>query len=85
MYLSYPSNADPLVISFEQAIYEVNETEGQVEVCVILTSQNADIFNVSGGVVSASINIETNETLPSSAAMASEFPWILYSHASHTT
>ena len=82
MYLSYPSNADPLVISFERAIYEVNETEGQVEVCVILTSQNTDIFNVSGGVVSASINIETDETLPSSAAMASEFPWILYtSHA----
>ena len=74
MYLSYPSNADPLVISFERAVYEVSERKGQVEVCVILTSQNPDIFNVSGGVVNASINIETDENLPSSAAMASEFP-----------
>ena len=71
---SYFSNADPLEVSFEQAMYEVNEAAGQVEVCVILTSPITDIFqNVVGVEVNEDTQIRTHERFPSNPAMASEF------------
>ena len=68
------SLAEPLLVSFEQTIYEVLETAGQVEVCVILTRPETDIFNnVVGVEVFVDWFVEINEYFPSGAAIASEF------------
>ena len=66
---------EPLVVSFEHTLYEVAETAGQVEICVILTRPDTDIFeNVVGVEVFEDDVIKTNEFIPMGAAIASEFP-----------
>ena len=65
---------EPLVVSFERTLYEVAETAGHVEVCVILTRPQTDIFeNVVGVEVFEHDMIKTNEFFPIGAAVASEF------------
>ena len=71
---AHPCYSEPFVVSFEHTIYEVAETAGQVEVCVILTRPVTDIFeNVIGVEVYEDDMIKTNEHFPSGAAIASEF------------
>jgi len=71
--------AEPLVVSFEHTIYEVNETAGQVEVCVNLTSPDTstDIFD---SVVRVEVyednSFKTNEHFPNGAAVAGGFQYI---------
>ena len=66
---------EPFVVSFEQMLYEVAETTEQVEVCVILTRPDTDIFeNVVGVEVFEDFVLKTNEFIPMDAAIASEFP-----------
>jgi len=70
---------EPLVVSFERTISDVNEAAGQVEVCVILTRPETDIFeNVVGVEVFEHETIKTNEFFPIGATVASEFQWTLY-------
>jgi len=64
---------EPFVVSFERTLYEVAETGGQVEICVILTRPDTDIFeNVVGVEVFEDDVIKTNEFIPIGAAIASE-------------
>ena len=68
--------AGPFVVSFEDTIYEVAETAGQVEICVILTSPSSDtiipaVEKVGIDVFEDSF-IKTNEHFPVGAAIASE-------------
>jgi len=73
MYV-HPYYSEPFVVSFEHTIYEVAETAGQVEVCVILTHPETSILeNVVGVEVFEDYVIKTNEHFPSGAAIASEF------------
>lgn len=66
-------------MSFERTLYEVAETAGQVEVCVILTSPDTDIFeNVVGVEVFEHETNKTNEFFPMGAVIASKFQYILY-------
>ena len=70
------------MVSFEHSIYEVAETAGQVEVCVILTRPDTDIFeNVVAVEVFEDEVMKTNEHFPNDAAIASEFSvnYFLYS------
>ena len=67
------SIAAPLVVSFEREIYNVTETDEQVEVCVILTSPDSGIFEeVVGAEVFEDDMVKTNIHIPSDAAIASE-------------
>lgn len=64
---------DPFVVSFENTIYDIDESAGAVEVCVNLThpAPDFDIFpNEVGVEVYEDSNM--NEHLPSGVAMASE-------------
>ena len=66
--------AEPFVVSFEHTVYEVAESAGQVEVCVILTSPDIDIFeNVVAVEVFEDEVMKTNEHFPNDPAIASEF------------
>lgn len=71
-YFIYPL-AEPLLVSFENTIYEVAEEAGQVEVCVLLTRPtDACIYENIIGVEVFGDN-KTNEHFPSDAIIASEF------------
>ena len=66
--------AEPLLVSFEQTVYAVLETAGRLEVCVILTRPDTDIFeHVVGVEVFGEWFIEANEYIPSGATIASKF------------
>ena len=64
--------AEPFVVSFEDTIYEVNETAGQVEICVILISPTIDVIITPEEVGVEVYGEETNEHFPEDAAIASE-------------
>ena len=64
------------MVSFERTIYEVAETAGQVEVCVVLTNPDTETIISSHAVgveVYEDFDMKTNEHFPSDAAIASEF------------
>ena len=65
------------MVSFEHTIYEVAETAGQVEVCVVLTNPDIETIIHSPEVVGVEVyedpSMKTNEHFPSDAAIASEF------------
>jgi len=64
------------VVSFEDTVYEVAESAGQVEVCVILTSPDFDIFeNVVAVEVFEDEVMKTSEYFrPSDAQRSNVFP-----------
>ena len=71
--------ADPLVVSFEHTMYEVNETAGQVEVCVNLTSPDTST-GISDSVVGVEVyeddSFKTNEHFPNGATVAGGLQYI---------
>ena len=60
----------PLIVSFEKTVYEVMESDGRVEVCVILTQPDTDILDTT---INVEVFVNDNSIyIPSNVDIASK-------------